>query len=207
MARRRTNYDVDTRTKILDTHTQFRGGLKTVDTDDSVKDFFLRDVENISLSEFGFLERRYGLVNDPNLEFLVDVQTGVDLPSGETLYKDRLQGYFEYVRKNKTVEQIIFYNGRLYLNGVQVQQLYQYPQKFDAILGNYNNNISTNAFTEYLARVHNYTNFTSFSNIDDLFKTGRQVEGVESMTVCSFLPGFTQLFIKERVNSIYYPNM
>lgn len=179
MARRRTNYNPDTRTKILDSHTQFMGGLKTVDTDDSLKDFFLRDAENISLSEFGFLERRYGLVEDKNLEFLVDVETEFDLPNtDDVIYKDRLQGYFEYTRKDKIVEQIIFYNGRLYLNGVQVTQLYQYPSKFDAILGNYNNNISVNDFQEYLERVHNYSGFTSFSSIDDLFRTGRQVEGV-----------------------------
>lgn len=178
MARRRTLYDVDTRTKILDTHTQFRGGLKTVDTDDSVKDFFLRDVENISLSEFGFLERRYGLVNDYNFEFLVEVDNDFNLPNGETIYKDRLQGYFEYVRKDGVREQIVFYNGRLYLNGVQIRQLYKYPTKFDPILGNYNNNITENQFIEYLARVHNYTDFETFDSIDDLFNTGREVEGV-----------------------------
>jgi len=179
MARRRTNYNVDTRTKILDSHTQFMGGLKTVDTDDSVKDFFLRDVENISLSEFGFLERRYGLVEDANLQFLVDVENEIEIPNTDNSYfKDRLQGYFEYTRKDKVVEQIIFYNGRLYLNGVQITQLYQYPSKFDPILGNYNNNISVNDFINYMDRVHG-KDFTSFDDIDNLFNTGRQVEGVK----------------------------
>jgi len=51
-------FDVNTTTKILETTKQFVGGLKTVDTDDSLGSFYLRDAENISLSEYGFIEKR-----------------------------------------------------------------------------------------------------------------------------------------------------
>ena len=57
----RQYYNVNTQTKLIDTHKQFNGGLKTVDTDDALQDFFLRQAENVSISEFGFLEKRYGL--------------------------------------------------------------------------------------------------------------------------------------------------
>jgi hypothetical protein len=54
-------YDVDKITRLIDVHKSFPGGLKTVDTDDSLKDVYLREAENISLSEFNFVEKRYGL--------------------------------------------------------------------------------------------------------------------------------------------------
>ncbi len=47
-------YDVDKITRYIDIHKQFGGGLKTVDTDDSLRDIYLREAENISLSEFNF---------------------------------------------------------------------------------------------------------------------------------------------------------
>ena len=50
----RFRYDVNTQTKLLDIHKQFQGGLKTVDTDDSLKTIFLRQAENLELSEYGF---------------------------------------------------------------------------------------------------------------------------------------------------------
>jgi len=53
-------YDVNTTTRLIDVHKQFSGGLKTVDTDDSLGAVFLRQAENVSLSEFGFIEKRYG---------------------------------------------------------------------------------------------------------------------------------------------------
>jgi len=53
-------YDVNTTQRYIDVHKQFQGGLKTVDTDDALGAVFLREAENISLSEFGFLEKRYG---------------------------------------------------------------------------------------------------------------------------------------------------
>jgi hypothetical protein len=54
------DYDVNTRQRLIDIHKQFKGGLKTVDTDDALGSVFLRQAENISLSEFGFIEKRYG---------------------------------------------------------------------------------------------------------------------------------------------------
>jgi hypothetical protein len=188
---RRTKYHVDTMTRLMDSHKQFMGGLKTVDTDDSLKGFFLRDVENISLSEFGFLERRYGLVNDANFEFVVPqvVDEVIDPFTGDRSFKDRLQGYFEYVRPDKVVETIIFYNGKLYLNKAQVTKLYQYPQSFDPKLGLYNNNISATDFKEYLIKVHNYDKFDTFDLIDDLFNTGREVEGVRIENRMFFFTG------------------
>jgi hypothetical protein len=53
-------YDVNTTQRYIDVHKQFQGGLKTVDTDDSLGAVFLRQAENVSLSEFGFIEKRYG---------------------------------------------------------------------------------------------------------------------------------------------------
>ena len=182
MARSRTNYNVDTTTKILDTHKQFMGGLKTVDTDDSVRDFFLRDAENLSLSEFGFVERRYGLVKDANYEQLVDVVNEVELPdSDDVFFKDRLQGYFEYTRKDKVKEIIVFYNGRLYLNGVLITTLYRYPSDFDPILGRFNTNITADDFAEYIDRVYPNISFNpeaNFTSIGSLFNTGRSIDGV-----------------------------
>ena len=53
-------YDVNTRTRLIDIYKQFNGGLKTVDTDDALGSVYLRQAENVSLSEFGFIEKRYG---------------------------------------------------------------------------------------------------------------------------------------------------
>ena len=55
-------YDVNTRTRLIDVHKQFNGGLKTVDTDDALGSLYLRQAENVSLSEFGFIEKRYGTI-------------------------------------------------------------------------------------------------------------------------------------------------
>lgn len=112
-------YNVDTNTKLLDVQKQFIGGLKTVDTDDALGDVYLRDVENISISEFGFLERRYGLIKE-DLE--------ADFLNGNEV---KIQGYFEY-RKGNIYDQILFINGSLYLNKDytgwrKVTTLYQQP--------------------------------------------------------------------------------
>ena len=55
-------YDVNTTRRYIDVHKQFRGGLKTVDTDDALGSVFLRQAQNVSISEFGFIEKRYGTV-------------------------------------------------------------------------------------------------------------------------------------------------
>ena len=73
-------YDVNTRTRLIDVHKQFNGGLKTVDTDDALGSVYLRQAENVSLSEFGFIEKRYGTFEKD----LIKTTSG------------RLQGYWEY---------------------------------------------------------------------------------------------------------------
>ena len=75
-------YDVNKTQRLLDVHKQFQGGLKTVDTDDALGAVFLRDAENVSLSEFGFIEKRYGTYQD----------TERVLQPGLT----KLQGYWEF---------------------------------------------------------------------------------------------------------------
>ena len=109
----RFRYDVNTQTKLLDIHKQFQGGLKTVDTDDTLKTLFLRQAENLELSEFGFLEKRYGQVVDKEL-----------LSSGLTA-SSNLQGYFEYVRDDNTIDKILIIDGKLFLsvNGASFTQI------------------------------------------------------------------------------------
>jgi len=74
-------YDVNTTRRIIDVYKQFPGGLKTVDTDDALGSVFLRQSENVSLSEFNFLEKRYGIIEKESIK-----QTN-----------DTLQGYWEYM--------------------------------------------------------------------------------------------------------------
>ncbi len=103
MAKRRQTYNLDRQTKHFDIHKQFMGGLKTIDTDDSLGSVFLRDIDNLSLSEFGFLEKRYGTyVSDefPGIEFQADKP---------------IQGYFEYVDDDGDFHKILFYNGEAYI--------------------------------------------------------------------------------------------
>lgn len=119
-------YDVDQTTKILDINKQFTGGLKTVDTDDSLGTVFLRDVENVSLSEYGFIERRYGLAEDKeNLNF-----------EGRVINNPKVQGYFEYRKGKDIFDQILFIDGRLFLNQTninsgwrQITSLFKDPDK------------------------------------------------------------------------------
>jgi hypothetical protein len=99
-------YDVDKTTRYIDIHKQFGGGLKTVDTDDSLKDVYLREAENISLSEFNFIEKRYGL---HKLEEHVPW-------SSLTSVSSIVQGYFEYYVDSDTVDKIIVIEGKFYVN-------------------------------------------------------------------------------------------
>ena len=78
-------YDVNTRTRLIDVHKQFNGGLKTVDTDDALGSVYLRQAENVSLSEFGFIEKRYGTFEKDKIK-----STGLTVNS-------KLQGYWEYM--------------------------------------------------------------------------------------------------------------
>jgi hypothetical protein len=101
-------YDVDKTTRYIDIHKQFQGGLKTVDTDDSIKDIYLREAENVSLSEFNFLEKRYGLHNlTPE-----GLAPWVSLSSTSSI----VQGYFEYYVDANTVHKIIVIEGKIYVN-------------------------------------------------------------------------------------------
>ena len=80
----RYNYNVNTAAKYIDVHKQFNGGLKTVDTDDALGAVYLRDAENVSLSEFGFIEKRYG-----TYENFRETNSNMDINSF-------LQGYWEF---------------------------------------------------------------------------------------------------------------
>ena len=97
----RQYYNVNTQTKLIDTHKQFNGGLKTVDTDDALQDFFLRQAENVSISEFGFLEKRYGLAKKG------------ELISGANA-TGRVQGHHKFNYGSST-DEILAVNGKLYL--------------------------------------------------------------------------------------------
>lgn len=112
-------YDVDSRQKLLDTHKQFQGGLKTVDTDDSLKTLYMRDMSNLSLSEFGFLEKRYGQYE---VEKIVE-----GLPSDA-----RMQLYTTYTRDDGTVDEITIISGKLFLNGELVEYVYLDSEVEDA---------------------------------------------------------------------------
>jgi len=102
----RFNYDVDKTTRYIDIHKQFQGGLKTVDTDDALRDVYLREAENVSLSEFNFLEKRYGLHK------LEEHMPWVSLESVSSI----VQGYFEYYVDADTVDKIIVIEGKFYVN-------------------------------------------------------------------------------------------
>ena len=124
------NYNVDRTTKLLDLHKQFMGGLKTVDTDDSLGAVFLRKAENVSISEFGFLEKRYGILGqDLNLPATA-FTTNVSDP-----YANKIQGYFEYravVDNVDIFDRILFINGRLWLSQTgsawrEITTLYKNP--------------------------------------------------------------------------------
>jgi len=100
-------YNVNKTVKTIDVNKQFSGGLKTVDTDDALGAFYLRDAENVALSEYGFLEKRYGIVEDLTFDFDLTV-----------LANDYIQGYFEYsytVALVAKVDKILFMTGKLYL--------------------------------------------------------------------------------------------
>lgn len=108
-------YDVNTRTRYIDVHKQFNGGLKTVDTDDALGAVYLRQAENVSLSEFGFLEKRYGTFEKE----LIKTTSG------------KLQGYWEYMGFA-----IFVVDGTFYYKGTgdaqEIEYLYQEIQDKDA---------------------------------------------------------------------------
>ena len=109
MARRQQAYDLNKQVRLLDIHRQFMGGLKTIDTDDALGSAYLRDVDNLSISEFGFLEKRYGTYVNDELNF-----ESFSLLSDVDLTKP-IQGYFEYIDDNGGVHKIIFIDGVGYI--------------------------------------------------------------------------------------------
>jgi hypothetical protein len=119
----RFNYDVDKITRYIDIHKQFQGGLKTVDTDDALKDVYLREAENVSLSEFNFIEKRYGLhkLDEHN-------PWGGATPNIDSV----VQGYFEYYVDADTVDKIIVIEGKFYVdrdgNGFEEVEFFTIPE-------------------------------------------------------------------------------
>ena len=118
-------YDVNRTTRLLDVHKQFQGGLKTVDTDDALGAVFLREAQNVSLSEFGFIEKRYGTYFSEKYH----------LPSTPDGADNVLQGYWEF--KNYKIHA---HNNKFYVNGTPVSTItkekptkFRYPDNIDSL--------------------------------------------------------------------------
>ena len=160
----KSRFDVNTTVKLLESTKQFIGGLKTVDTDDSLGTFFLRDAENISLSEYGFIEKRYGIVDSLDID-----TTGVELTS-----TDKVQGYFEYIRVDGYIDKILFVGGRLYLKRAESATFVKVTQlhKVEGVP-----NITDDLFNNYLDDFWGLPE-QKIDNFDRLFNTGKDIEGV-----------------------------
>ena len=158
-------FDVDTLTKIIDVNKQFIGGLKTVDTDDSLGSFFLRDAENISLSEYGFIEKRYGIVDSLNIDTTGLAIAGTDI----------VQGYFEYFRIDGYIDKILFVGGRLYLKRAESTTF----SKITTLQKKDQNTpyITDDLFNNYLDDFWGFSNVT-INSFDNLFDTGNEIEAV-----------------------------
>jgi len=109
-------YDVNTTRRIIDVYKQFQGGLKTVDTDDSLGSVFLRQAENVSLSEFGFIEKRYG----------THIKDTLRQTSGT------LQGYWEYLGYPIYVVDGVFYYEDGSGTSVPITRIYRETSDADA---------------------------------------------------------------------------
>lgn len=120
----RTAYDVNRRTRHLDIHKQFLGGLKTIDTDDALKSVYLREMKNLSLSEFGFIEKRYGIYKNDEFEF-VDSEGTPYNPFNLQGKPGFIQGYFEYVDGNNLTHKLIFIDGMPFINDPRPGAIYQ----------------------------------------------------------------------------------
>jgi hypothetical protein len=106
-------YDVNTTRRYIDVNKQFNGGLKTIDTDDSLGAVFLRQAENVSLSEFGFIEKRYGTYEKEEIQLTRDNSGTIETVNVTTT--DKIQGFWQYGEKDGTVNEIIIVSGKLYL--------------------------------------------------------------------------------------------
>lgn len=126
----RTAYDVNRTVRHLDVHKQFMGGLKTVDTDDALRTVYLRELKNLSLSEFGFIEKRYGIYKSEELQF-VNTNGNTINPFNISGNVGLIQGYFEYVDKTKRVHKLLFIDGVPYIKDPRPGSAY--PDKYRAV--------------------------------------------------------------------------
>ena len=178
----KSRFDVNTTTKLLESTKQFIGGLKTVDTDDSLGAFFLRDAENISLSEYGFIEKRYGIVDSLDID-----TTGVELTS-----TDKVQGYFEYIRVDGYIDKILFVGGRLYLKRAESATFVKVTQlhKVEGVP-----NITDDLFNNYLDDFWGFSNQT-INSFDRIFNTGKDIEGVRIEEILYIFTGIYPILYK-----------
>ena len=100
-------YDINKQTKIIDVQKQFLGGLKTVDTDDALGKVYLRKANNVSLSEYSFLEKRHGTYVKQKVVFS---QTPIFASNPPFV-----QGYFEYIDDTGGFHHILFIEGLAYV--------------------------------------------------------------------------------------------
>ena len=133
----RQNFNINTQSKLLDIHKQFKGGLKTVDTDDALQDFYLRQADNVSISEFGFLEKRYGLGKKETM----------------LTTNDTVQGHF-YFKKGTITDELLIAGGKIYLKAsgqtqftaiTSFSKLSEFSYPTDIAIGN-NFNSTTGTF-------------------------------------------------------------
>jgi hypothetical protein len=106
------------------------GGLKTVDTDDALRAVYLRELKNLSLSEFGFIEKRYGIYKSDEFEFVNTNGDSIN-PFNISGKAGFIQGYFEYIDKAKRVHKIMIIDGVVYVKDPRPGS--SYPTKFRAI--------------------------------------------------------------------------
>ena len=95
--------NINKQIRLLDVQKQFPGGLKTIDTDDALGKVYLREAENVSLSEFSFLEKRYGTAVKEELGFATAINN-----------VDFIQGYFEFQTEDGR-DKILFVDGFPYI--------------------------------------------------------------------------------------------
>lgn len=110
-------YDVNTTRRYIDVNKQFNGGLKTIDTDDSLGAVFLRQAENVSLSEFGFIEKRYGTYEKEEIKLtrIVIADGSPTVFTTSVTASDKIQGFWQYGEEDGTINEIIIVSGKLYL--------------------------------------------------------------------------------------------
>ena len=160
-------YDVNTTTRLIDVHKQFNGGLKTVDTDDSLGAVFLRQAENVSLSEFGFIEKRYGTFE--NFKAYTGLQDD-----------DKLQGYWEFYPKD-TLYYIIAINGDFYVNGNKVTEYFEEKEEY--------------RFPDFSAKFSWTKNNLTWSGVS--FQETKEIGGIIKNDVIYFFTGTYPVYAKE----------